>query len=634
VPADRTVLLSPGRKGLNLRDHPSELAADELSDSVNWQIEHRGSLTRRRGYSAWSSSDAPSNVLNLGRLRIAGGTNYLLAHCDDGSLNSSVDGSSWTTVAPAASFSQVQPASFVQFADKVYISDGSNPAQQWDGTTLTPIVATNDVQTITITGTPAGGNFTVSFGGQTSASIAYNATNTNVQSALTAMTTIGAGNMVCTGGPLPGTPVVCTFGGALAAAPQALMTHQDSFTGGSSPAAAITHTTVGLSTFPLAKYLAVWRGHVFAAGIQSEPRTVRWCRVLDPTDWSLTNNNVVFQDAEPITALFPSPPSSPTADGIDGMLVFKYRSTYRITDSSDNTGGVVTGGSYELVDRGAGCWSHRSIAPIGGYLYLLGESGIYRTSGHSPLVSVSRKIEPLLRQAIATTTTAVQTTAAAYKGRYYVAITPVGEQSNTRLLELYLEMPADNEGQYPWMAHDIATSALIVWPGTSDDLLLGADSRDGAEGKVRQLFASNHDSGADDSITPISAYAKTGGLTFDITQAKRMKRIEARGKGTIYLAVSGDFDGTLGESRTLQMPSSSLTWDVTQQWGIGAWGPGGGNQVARGRYSKRATYFTLDIRSSGTESSTATRFLGLNAVAEGGAAIHSMKATFTPLDTF
>jgi hypothetical protein len=43
------------------------------------------------------------------------------------------------------------------------------------GTILGEIVGTNEVQTITVTGTPTGGSFTVTFAGATTSAIAYNA---------------------------------------------------------------------------------------------------------------------------------------------------------------------------------------------------------------------------------------------------------------------------------------------------------------------------------------------------------------------------------------------------------------------------------------------------------------------------
>lgn len=53
--------------------------------------------------------------------------------------------------------------------------------------------------TVTITGTPTGGDFTLSVGGQTTASIVYNATASVVKSALEALSTVGSGNATVTG---------------------------------------------------------------------------------------------------------------------------------------------------------------------------------------------------------------------------------------------------------------------------------------------------------------------------------------------------------------------------------------------------------------------------------------------------
>lgn len=74
----------------------------------------------------------------------------------------------------------------------------------------------NEVQTLSIVGTPDGGTFTLSFNGQVTAGIAFNASAATVQTALRALTTINGANVNCTGGALPGTPIVVTFVGTLA----------------------------------------------------------------------------------------------------------------------------------------------------------------------------------------------------------------------------------------------------------------------------------------------------------------------------------------------------------------------------------------------------------------------------------
>lgn len=107
---------------------------------------------------------------------------------------------------------------------------------------------TNEVQTITITGTPTGGDFTLTYDGQTTGNIAYNADAATVQAALEALSNIGAGDVSCGGGALPGSAVTVTFQGALAATNVAQMTADDSgLTGGSTPEVTVATITAGLA---------------------------------------------------------------------------------------------------------------------------------------------------------------------------------------------------------------------------------------------------------------------------------------------------------------------------------------------------------------------------------------------------
>jgi len=100
----------------------------------------------------------------------------------------------------------------------------------------------NGTWTATITGTPDGGTFTLTYGGQTTAGIAYNATAGAVQSALVALTSVGTGNVTVTGGPGPGTPYVITFGGVLQQTVAALTASGAGLTGGTDPAIGVAST--------------------------------------------------------------------------------------------------------------------------------------------------------------------------------------------------------------------------------------------------------------------------------------------------------------------------------------------------------------------------------------------------------
>lgn len=106
--------------------------------------------------------------------------------------------------------------------------------------------AVNEVQTVTITGTPTGGTVTLTFRGATTAAIAYNANAAAVQAALQALSTIGSDNATVTGGPGPGTPWAVTFVSSLAASDVPLMTADGALlTGGATPAVGVAETTKG-----------------------------------------------------------------------------------------------------------------------------------------------------------------------------------------------------------------------------------------------------------------------------------------------------------------------------------------------------------------------------------------------------
>ncbi|WP_112678862.1 hypothetical protein [Micromonospora saelicesensis] len=106
--------------------------------------------------------------------------------------------------------------------------------------------SSDEVQTLTVTGTPTGGTYTLTFSGQTTAAIPYNATAAQVRTALEALSNIGTGNVTTAGGAHPGTPITVTFTGTLANTNVAQMTASSAgLTGGTSPTVTPTTTTAG-----------------------------------------------------------------------------------------------------------------------------------------------------------------------------------------------------------------------------------------------------------------------------------------------------------------------------------------------------------------------------------------------------
>lgn len=105
--------------------------------------------------------------------------------------------------------------------------------------------AANEVQTVTITGSPTGGTFDLTFGGQTASGIAHNAAASVVQAALEALSSIGVGNVVVSGS--AGGPYTVTFINDLGKQPIAAMTKDaTSLTGGTSPDVAVAEATPGM----------------------------------------------------------------------------------------------------------------------------------------------------------------------------------------------------------------------------------------------------------------------------------------------------------------------------------------------------------------------------------------------------
>jgi hypothetical protein len=114
--------------------------------------------------------------------------------------------------------------------------------------------ASNQQETVTITGSPTGGTFTLTHAGQTTGTIAYNASAATVQSALQALSNVGlnsvtgAANVAVSGS--AGGPWVVTWQGNLGGLPLGVMTANSAgLTGGTSPTAtpAITSAVGGVT---------------------------------------------------------------------------------------------------------------------------------------------------------------------------------------------------------------------------------------------------------------------------------------------------------------------------------------------------------------------------------------------------
>lgn len=124
-----------------------------------------------------------------------------------------VDSSSLTGSTATASVSTVRNYSV-----------GQSEIQTLVFSATTTVAPQNEKQTIKINNNPTSGTFTLTYSGQTTGNIAYNASNATITTALEALSNIGVGDVLVTGGPLPSRTITIEFKGALAATNVAQLT--------------------------------------------------------------------------------------------------------------------------------------------------------------------------------------------------------------------------------------------------------------------------------------------------------------------------------------------------------------------------------------------------------------------------
>lgn len=156
---------------------------------------------------------------------------------------------------------------FSVFSMRPASSDRWESGVQWETITCDPVDGIgawvpelSEVQTVTITGAPTGGTFTLTYSGQTTATIAYNAAASLVQTRLENLSNIEVGDVTVAGA--NGGPYTVTFRQNLVDSGDvpAMTANGAALTGGTSPAVEVAETTKGTSTTGLPKDLAANKG--------------------------------------------------------------------------------------------------------------------------------------------------------------------------------------------------------------------------------------------------------------------------------------------------------------------------------------------------------------------------------------
>lgn len=163
---------------------------------------------------------------------------------------------------------------FIRGAARLIVTDMSKPfaVRLSDVIRTTTAGNTNEVQTATITGTPTGGTFKLSFKGYTTAPLAHNSTGATVQSALEAIGSVGTTGVTVSGG--AGGPYIITFANQLGNQAVPLITPDSTLlTGGTTPLVTVVRTTPGVGQYdaqPNCTDLGATKGGITIARNNSE----------------------------------------------------------------------------------------------------------------------------------------------------------------------------------------------------------------------------------------------------------------------------------------------------------------------------------------------------------------------------
>jgi hypothetical protein len=116
-----------------------------------------------------------------------------------------------------------------------------------------------DLQTVSVSGSPTGGTFTLTGGplGSNTVTLPWNATPSQAQVAINAALSPSAAFCVCMGTQLPGGSILVIWAGSLSDQPEGVMTPTSALTGGTSPTASVAHTVVGVANLAHPAHVAL-----------------------------------------------------------------------------------------------------------------------------------------------------------------------------------------------------------------------------------------------------------------------------------------------------------------------------------------------------------------------------------------
>jgi hypothetical protein len=328
---------------------------------------------------------------------------------------------------------------------------------------------------------------------------------------------------------------------------------------------------------PKGKYLRLYKDAMWVSGIPGTPDRCYESNPGDAETFGVSSwVDIAKGDGDLITAL-----------GTDGLylIVWKRNRTFTIYDP--------TTFANRVVDYEKGCESHFSVVSFENAIYFLSRRGICQYLGDSPSRYISYKIDPIWDPSIINIGALDTSTGYVYGQRVGWSIPESGKTVPSFQIEYYprlSERSADQEssniGPIAFQRMPANTFALYRY-GTVERLFAGSNIIN------RVYWAFRPGQGTDDGVV-FQGLIETKAYEFkSIDHTKYIRRVRLFGRGKFQMQVRRDFETGIYKSYTVDLKSLLDTWNPSELWGSGVWGPDSTFKQARVNTDMYGRFFSM-----------------------------------------
>jgi hypothetical protein len=603
--------------GLNTLLRQTEIKDNELAQMDNLYLVGQGVPTKRPGTGNYFLA-APSVATGSQRVRGLKGINFnsgasgvkeLLAITDHGMLVKKANAS--YSIIPGYSYASGYPAEMVQLYNNVYIINGYNYLTKYSGVSVfpyTPISKPTGVGVTNLSG--VSGTFTRSFRvsafsavGETIASDAVLIQNTPQDLTKTTLrlswTTSSPASTVA------GYAIYGTEQGD-----ERLITTLDQsslqydYVGLPEPSSLVFPMRANTTEGPVAKYMITHKDKIILGHIKDSPSQIMWSGGgpnVDKFNWRYGGGYIdIDKDSgDVITGLI---------EYQNAIIVFKERSIWKVTLESE--GGLVVP-TVELIIRGVGCVSHRTIQHVENDVFFLSRNGVFTFGNEANFLNVLRtnelssRVRPVFD---AVDPSQLSIACAVYQDSKYRLSYPIDNSGVNKKEIVY-----DRERR-AWVGPNTYPAAPgvyeVYYDEANNERLLWGDTNDNFVSEYSRAHVNDKD-------IKIQTSLLTKKTDFDNTfRFKQVKDVYTNWRGVrgspFVNVILETRDGAVGSAQQFSITSSSggVGWGF-DKWGTFKWGTtaGAGDSEAstdlakRTRVNKVARTAQLEITTTGNNDS-------------------------------